>query len=155
MVGTVAALRSGGMLTPRRRLFPYQITVGALSLVFLMVMMWLISAKQLLPGIVLVGSFMLFVLWLTGLVELGILLFGAGNSVNANCNAYISNRPFTGVSVGTLAWIAEKNICEYSRTLCRTYTELVRQLLGCWLCVSVYRRVLLDMDDGHGLPSTF
>jgi len=92
-------------------LFPFQITVGAISLVFLMVMTWLISQNQLLPGVVLIGSFMLFVLWTAGLVQLGIMLFGTGNSVNANCNGYINDQPFTGVSVGTLAWIAEKNMC--------------------------------------------
>ena len=98
---------------PFSRLFPYQITVAALSLVFLGMMMWLIMQKQLLPGVVMIGSFMLFVLWLTGLVELSILLYGPGNySVNTNCQNYINNQPFTGVSVGTLAWIAEKNICK-------------------------------------------
>ena len=67
---------------------------------------------MLLPGIVIIGSFILFVLWLAGLVETAIMDFGQGGNVNGNCGTYITGMPFTGVSLDTLAWLEQQNICE-------------------------------------------
>ena len=117
-------------------------------------MMWLIAQRQLLPGVVLIGSFMLFVLWVTGLVELGIQLFGPSNSVNSLCNNYINNMAQTGVSLNTLAWIAQKNICK-PVCCCYNWVELTgdRQLLGGGLCVPDGRQPVPAVDDAHVVPS--
>jgi len=93
-------------------LFPFQVTLGAITLAFIVLMLWLISARTLLPGVVLIGSFILFVLWLTGLIELAIQFFGSGSGVSSNCATYVTGMPTTGVSVGTLAWLEQRMICQ-------------------------------------------
>lgn len=75
-------------------------------------MLWLISQRTLLPGVVLIGTFILLVLWLTGLIETAILMFGNGSGVNSNCSSYVTDMPYSGVSVGTLAWLEQKMICK-------------------------------------------
>ena len=95
------------------RLFPYEVTVAALTIGFILLIFFLIANRMLLPGIVIIGSFILFVLWLTGLVETAIMDFGPSSSVNGNCGAYITGQPFTGVSLDTLAWLEQQNICEF------------------------------------------
>ncbi|PMD29112.1 hypothetical protein L207DRAFT_475772, partial [Hyaloscypha variabilis F] len=66
--------------------FPYWITVSALSILFIFMMLYLISQRQLLPGIVVMGSFILFVLWMVGLIFISIELWGPSGSVNMNNN---------------------------------------------------------------------
>ena len=87
-----------------RRIFPYEITISALALIFLFAKLVLISQRLLLPGIVVLGSFILFVLWLTGLIETSILLYGPKESV---CNLIRSS---TGESETTLAWLETNSI---------------------------------------------
>ncbi|MCJ1256707.1 hypothetical protein MMC24_004531 [Lignoscripta atroalba] len=94
------------------RLFPYEVTVSALAVAFIILMLILISQRMLLPGIVIIGSFILFVLWLTGLIQTSIMLFGPVGSVNGNCNLYVTSQPFTGPSLNTLAYLQQKNICQ-------------------------------------------
>ncbi|KAG7006125.1 hypothetical protein G7Y79_00016g041100 [Physcia stellaris] len=89
-------------------IFPYMIAVGCLTLIFLFIILVLISQRQLLPGIVVLGSFILFVLWLTGLIETAIQLYGPKGSVNSYCTAY---RPSSGPSASTLAWLETQGIC--------------------------------------------
>ena len=76
--------------------------------------MGLISQRQLLPGIVVVGTFIFFVLTLAGLIETSIQMFGTSGGVNGNCNLYVLSMPFTGVSIDTLAYLEQKNICKFS-----------------------------------------
>lgn len=90
------------------RIFPYMISVGSLTLLFLLIILGLISRRQLLPGVVVLGSFILFVLWLTGLVETSIQLYGPRGSVNSYCNAY---RRSSGPSAATLAWLETQGLC--------------------------------------------
>lgn len=92
-------------------LFPYEVTISAMAVVFIVFILMLISQRQLLPGIVIIGTFILFVLWLTGLIQAAVTLFGPLGNVNANCNIYVNNQGWSGVSVGTLAWLTQKNIC--------------------------------------------
>ena len=87
--------------------------MSAIALGFLLLILVLIAQRSLLPGIVIIGSFILFVLWLTGLVETGILLFGPSQSVNGLCNTYINGQATNVVSVANLAWLEQKNICTY------------------------------------------
>jgi hypothetical protein len=42
---------------------------------------------------------------------MSIQLFGPDGGVNNNCNTYVFSMPFTGVSVDTLAYLEQKNIC--------------------------------------------
>lgn len=89
-------------------IFPYMIAVGSLSLLFLLVLMILINQRQLLPGIVVLGTFILFVLWLTGLIETSIELYGPKGSVNYYCNRY---RKSSGPSQATLAYLETVGLC--------------------------------------------
>ncbi|KAI9861524.1 MAG: hypothetical protein M1824_002416 [Vezdaea acicularis] len=92
--------------------FPYNITIGSLGLLFLLLMIYLMSQRALLPGIMVIGSFILFVLWLTGLIKTSIVLWGPQGSVNDNCVRYVSGQVFSGQSVNTLAWLEQNNICQ-------------------------------------------
>lgn len=60
----------------------------------------------------LLGSFILLVLFLAGLIETAIQLFGAGN-VSANCQRYVNNNKISGVSATTLAWLQQNSICKF------------------------------------------
>ena len=91
---------------------PYWIAVGSLSIIFLAIMIYLMAQRALLPGIVVIGSFILFVLWLTGLIKTSIVLWGPEGSVNDNCSRYVSGMPFSGQSVNTLAWLEQNGICK-------------------------------------------
>jgi hypothetical protein len=96
------------------RYFPYWITVSALSLLFILGMLYLISQRQLLPGIVVMGSFILFVLWMVGLIVISIELWGPTGSVNGNCNLYVTGSASSGPNEATLAYLEQHSICEYS-----------------------------------------
>lgn len=56
-------------------------------------------------------SFVLLVLYLTGIIATGIQLFGSGN-INGQCQRYVNNAKVTGPSIETLAWLQQNNICE-------------------------------------------
>lgn len=58
-----------------------------------------------------VFCFMLFVLYLTGIVETGIQLFGAGK-VSSNCQQYVTNAKVTGNNLQALAWLQQNSICK-------------------------------------------
>jgi hypothetical protein len=95
----------------RPRLFPFGITTGALTILFMAILMILSQNSTLTPGICIVFCFMLFVLYLTALIETGVQLFGAGN-VSANCQNIVFNNPVKGPGYQTLAWLQQQNICE-------------------------------------------
>lgn len=67
------------------RLFPYAVTVGSLTLFFVILMIILLAQKKLQPAWVLLGSFILIALFLAGLIETAIQLFG-----NVSC----ANHPY-------------------------------------------------------------
>lgn len=93
------------------RLFPFGIVTASLTLLFLILILVLAAQRMLIPGIILLGSFILFVLWLTTLIETAIQLFGAAGNVNSNCNAYVTGQQYHGISIETLAWLTQNNIC--------------------------------------------
>jgi energy-coupling factor transporter transmembrane protein EcfT len=96
----------------RHRYFPYFITVAALTIVFLIALLWLISQRRLLPSIVIIGAFMFFVLWMVGLIVVSIELWGPSGSVNSNCNLLVfNNAPTRGNNQENLAWMEQKGIC--------------------------------------------
>ena len=84
------------------------VTTGSLALLFLLIILILASQRYLIPGVLLIGAFILFVLWLTGLIETAIQLYGSGSNINANCADLTK---YTGVSIETLAYITQNNIC--------------------------------------------
>ncbi|KAJ6167810.1 hypothetical protein N7497_000653 [Penicillium chrysogenum] len=67
-------------------LFPYMVVCSALGVCFIFLIMVLASRHFLLPGIIIIGSFILLVLWLTGLIETSLQLYGVvANSTICNC----------------------------------------------------------------------
>ncbi|KAL3418037.1 hypothetical protein PVAG01_11047 [Phlyctema vagabunda] len=114
--------------------FPYWVTVGALGIIFILVMLWLISKRQLLPGIVILGSFILFVLWMVGLIVTSIELWGPTGSVNANCNLLQSSR---GPSQETLAYLQQRSICQSWQAAWAF--ELVGTIFLFWMIVMAYQ----------------
>lgn len=93
--------------------FGYFITVGALTVAFVGLLLWLISRRRLLPAIVILGAFLFFVLWMVGLVVVSIELWGPRGSVSANCRNLVFDRPPTPAnSVANLAWLQQKGICQ-------------------------------------------
>lgn len=122
------------------RLFPYAVTVGSLTLFFVVLMIILLAQQKLQPAWVLLGSFILIALFLAGLIETAIQLFGnvscaiaplltlsssstllrlsmqetdrdnQGN-VSTYCNRYVNNNNIRGVSIDTLAWLEQNSIC--------------------------------------------
>ena len=101
------------MLTgPSHRYFPYYITVGGLAILFIAGIFWLIANRRLLPDIVMIGAFMLFIMWLVGLVVVSMQLWGPNGSVQSNCNLQVFNQDPRGLSIETLAWMQQRNICK-------------------------------------------
>ncbi|EMD00114.1 hypothetical protein BAUCODRAFT_119666 [Baudoinia panamericana UAMH 10762] len=93
-------------------LFPYGITVGSLTVIFVWIMLALIYQRRLLPGVVIIGSFILLVLYITGVIETAIQLFRNTNGINGQCNSLNANAPGTGLSLNMLAWLELNSICQ-------------------------------------------
>lgn len=86
-------------------------TVGALTIFFILVMLVLIAQRRLLPGVVMLGSFILLVLFVTGIIGTAMQLF-AGPNINNLCNTYVYSRKSYNPSTETLAWLQQNNICK-------------------------------------------
>ena len=95
------------------RLFPYMVVVSALGVFFIFLVLGLIARHFLLPGILILGSFILFVLWLTGLIETSVQLYGASGNVNDNCQIYVIENVSKGNDINTMAWIMQSTLCEF------------------------------------------
>jgi len=117
--------------------FPYWISVSALTLLFIGVMLWLIQQRQLLPGIVIMGSFILFILWIVGLIVYSVQLWGPSGSVNGNCQLYVRGNQVHGASVDTLAWLEQSSICQ-SWTAAWAF-ELVGCVFLLWMMIMAYQ----------------
>ncbi|KAF9731307.1 hypothetical protein PMIN06_007397 [Paraphaeosphaeria minitans] len=94
-------------------IIPYGITVGALTIAWILVMLVLIAQRRLLPGVVMLFSFILLVLFIAGIVGTALNLF-AGPNISSQCAAFVGNvssRQY-GSSVETLAWLQQNNICQ-------------------------------------------
>lgn len=72
----------------------------------------LITQRKLLPGVMIIGSFILVVLYITGIIETGIQLYGDPSDVNGKCQRYVDNNEQFGPSVNTLAWLEQDSICK-------------------------------------------
>ncbi|KAL8681060.1 MAG: hypothetical protein Q9186_002772 [Xanthomendoza sp. 1 TL-2023] len=121
-------------------IFPYTLTTTALSLIFIIILLGLITQRQLLPGIVVLGSFILFVLWLTALIETSIQLYGPSGAVNSYCGS----RPNVNVidSVETAVWLANLSICTDFRA--GFAFEIVGTVFLLWMMVMAYQ---VNRDD--------
>ncbi|KEY73835.1 hypothetical protein S40285_04693 [Stachybotrys chlorohalonatus IBT 40285] len=97
------------LLLPVPWYFPYFITVGGLTILFIAGLFWLIYNRRLLPAIVMIGAFMLFVLWLVGLIIVSIQLWGPNGSVQSNCNLVVFDINPTGSSERTMAWLMQRS----------------------------------------------
>lgn len=92
---------------------PYGISVGALTVLFIIAMLLLIYQRRLLPGLVMIGCFVLTVLYITGIVETAIQLFGPAGDLNTRCQQL---RPYHGtgygVTIWTLQYLQQRSTCQ-------------------------------------------
>lgn len=91
---------------------PYGICVGSLTVLFIFAMLILIYQRRLLPGVVMIGSFVLMVLYITGLVETALQLFGPSSDINSKCSLYVTDNQFYGPYESTLAWLQQHSTCQ-------------------------------------------
>ncbi|KAL5357734.1 hypothetical protein BJX96DRAFT_172808 [Aspergillus floccosus] len=114
-------------------LFPFMVVTGALGVFFIVLILFLAAQRFLLPGIIIVGSFILFVLWLTGLIETSLQMFGVVGNVDDNCQIYVYDNKFGGNNLQTMAWLTQKTICDCWKTAFAF--ELVNTVFFLWMLV--------------------
>ncbi|OAA65372.1 hypothetical protein SPI_02159 [Niveomyces insectorum RCEF 264] len=117
--------------------FSYLLTVASLSVAFVVLILVLIFQKRLLPSIVMIGAFMLFVLWVVGLVAMSIELWGPSGSVSVNCNLSVFNQNPKGASTATLAWMQQRSICQSWQA--SFAVELVGAVFLLWIMIMAYQ----------------
>jgi len=98
-----------GLATPW--IMPYGVTVGALAIIFIIIEIVYIAQRKLVPGVMMLFSFILLVLFIAGIIGTAIQLFG-GQNVNNQCNTYVFNDNSAGPNVNTLAFLQQRNICQ-------------------------------------------
>ncbi|KAF3483785.1 uncharacterized protein GIQ15_03109 [Arthroderma uncinatum] len=113
--------------------FPFMVATAGLGLLFVFFMLFLIQRGMLLPDIIILGCFVLFVLWLTGLIGTSIELYGTAANVNSNCQSYVVNMPSKGPSINTLAWLTQITICNCWKTAFAF--ELVSTVFYIWMLI--------------------
>ncbi|KAK1625050.1 hypothetical protein BDP81DRAFT_328332 [Colletotrichum phormii] len=125
------------LLLPIPWYFPYYITVASLVILFIGLLLWLVFQRRLLPAIVMIGAFILFILWFVGLVVVSIQLWGPDGSVSSTCNLAVFNRSPTGQSLDTLAWLEQKSICQAWQAVFSF--ALVGAIFLLWIMVMAYQ----------------
>ncbi|KAI9929031.1 hypothetical protein ASPWEDRAFT_180706 [Aspergillus wentii DTO 134E9] len=118
-------------------LFPYMVVSGSLAVFFIILLLVLATQRFLLPGIVLVGSFILFVLWLTGLIETSLQMYGIVANVSDNCRNFVTNQESHGNTMRTLAWLTQNNICNCWKTAFAF--ELVNTIFYLWMMIMAWQ----------------
>ncbi|KAI9847301.1 MAG: hypothetical protein M1837_002888 [Sclerophora amabilis] len=116
---------------------PFWIATGGLGVLFVFLIVYLVSARMMIPGVIILGAFILFVLWLTGLIKTSIVLFGPQGSVSDLCNRYVTLQPSRGQSVTTLAWLEQNNNCQCWRAAFAF--ELIGTVFLLWLIIMAYQ----------------
>ncbi|PGH16225.1 hypothetical protein AJ80_05248 [Polytolypa hystricis UAMH7299] len=96
--------------------FPFMIATSGLALLFFFLIIFLAFQRALIPEIIILGSFILFVLWLTGVIGTAIQMFTDKANVYSNCQNYVADNQFRGSSINTLAWLTQINICNCWKT---------------------------------------
>ncbi|KEF62854.1 uncharacterized protein A1O9_00827 [Exophiala aquamarina CBS 119918] len=117
-------------------LFTFAVVTGGLTIIFLVIILVLAARRMLIPGGILLGAFILLVLWVTVLIETAIQLYGRGN-VNGNCNNYVTGQEYTGVSIETLAWLTQDNICSCWKA--SFAWSIILAVLFLWMMVLSYQ----------------
>ncbi|VUC23849.1 unnamed protein product [Clonostachys rosea] len=125
------------LLLPIPWYFPYFMTVSCLSIVFIAGLFWLIAERRLLPAIVMIGAFILFVLWLTGLIIISIELFGPTGSISSTCNNQVFSHNPKGQTMEVLAYLQQKNICESWRLVFAM--GLIGTVFLLWIMIMAYQ----------------
>lgn len=87
------------------RIIPYGIAVGATTEILVWIVVLLSFQRRLFPGLVILKAFILFVLYLTGMIGTASQLFGP---VIKACQGNSS----TGLSVDSLMWLLQRSTCE-------------------------------------------
>ncbi|KAL3477552.1 hypothetical protein BJX99DRAFT_124924 [Aspergillus californicus] len=118
-------------------ILPYSLTTSCISLFFIIVVLVLAAQGFLLPGIILVGTFILFVLWLTGLIETSLQMYGVAANINDNCQIWVYDNRVGGDNLNTMAWIAQSNICNCWRTAFAF--QLVNTVFFLWMMVMAWK----------------
>lgn len=99
------------------RYYYYLLTVSTITIIFVCAVVALYYVHLLLPIVVMIGSFIMFVLWITGLVKASIELWGPLGSINDNCVRYVYNDDFWGGgNLYTLARIQQEGVCNLWQT---------------------------------------
>ncbi|OKL62929.1 hypothetical protein UA08_01507 [Talaromyces atroroseus] len=114
-------------------LFPFMTVTGALGVVFVLAILILAAQRFLLPGIIIIGSFVLFALWLTGLIETGLQLYGVQANVYSTCQDYVADMPYSGNTVEALAWLTQSNICNCWKAAFAF--ELINTIFYFWMMI--------------------
>jgi len=116
---------------------PYGVTVGALAIIFIIIEIVYIAQRKLLPGTMMLFSFILLVLFITGVIGTAIQLF-AGPNINNQCNTYVFGDSASGPNLDTLAFLQQRNICEYT-LLCVDLESKANNSIGqCWQAVFAF-----------------
>ncbi|PLB40727.1 uncharacterized protein BDW47DRAFT_100728 [Aspergillus candidus] len=119
-------------------LFPYMVVSSALGFIFVVLILVLAARRFLLPGIILIGSFILFVLWITGLIETSLQLYGVVANVNDNCQIYVlDDHRVGGNNLQTLAWLTQSTICSCWKTAFAF--ELVNTIFFLWMMIMAWQ----------------
>ncbi|KAJ6096188.1 hypothetical protein N7486_006934 [Penicillium sp. IBT 16267x] len=114
-------------------LFPFMVVSSTLAVFFIFLVLGLIASQLLLPGILILGSFILFVLFLTGLIETSLQLYGVEANINSNCQIYVEDNRSRGNNINTLAWLTQITICNCWKTAFAM--ELVNTIFYVWMMV--------------------
>jgi hypothetical protein len=135
---------------------PYGVTVGALAIIFIIIEIVYIAQRKLLPGIMMLLSFILLVLFIAGIIGSAIQLF-AGPNINNQCNTYVfNNNGASGPDVNTLANLQQRNICKSKiehdgKGL--EFNGLTRSMLASRICILDHWECVPCLDDGYGESS--
>ncbi|KAL7273707.1 hypothetical protein RUND412_003414 [Rhizina undulata] len=114
--------------------FPYLISISVITIFYLFGMITLFYVHLLLPAIVLPLSFVMFVLWMTGLIKSSIELWGPLGSINDNCVRYVyDNSNWGGRTIDTLARIQQEGVCNLWKA--SFSFEMIATFLLLWLMV--------------------
>ncbi|KAJ6779575.1 hypothetical protein PWT90_04739 [Aphanocladium album] len=124
---------------------PYYVAVAAVSLAFLLTVMWLIWRRRLLPAIVMIGALVMFVLWMVGLVATSVELWGSGG-VQSVCSVQVWNQNPHGTDVATLAWMQQRNTCQtWYLVFAMGLTGVIFEIWVMIISYKVYRWMILTV----------
>jgi hypothetical protein len=91
------------------RIIPYGIAVGATTEILVWIVVLLSFQRRLFPGLVILKSFILFVLYLTGMIGTASQLFGP---VIRACQRNGDSNSVGGLNVDALMWLLQRSTCE-------------------------------------------